>query len=123
MTRNRVNEEICLISQVKPKSIDEACKDDHWIQEMKEELDQIVQNDTSELVLRPKDKNVIGTKWAFRNKMNEKGKVVTNKSRLVCMGYSQQEGIDYQETYAPIAKMEVVRMFLAYVINKKFHIY
>ena len=57
MTRNRVNEEICLIYQVEPKS--EACKDDHWIQEMKEELYQIVKNDTWELVPRPKDKNVI----------------------------------------------------------------
>ena len=62
MTRNKVNEEICLISQVEPKSIDEEVKDDHQIQPMEEELDQIVKNDTWELVLRPKDKNVIGTK-------------------------------------------------------------
>ena len=75
MTKNRVNEEICLISEIEPKSIDEACKDDHWIQEMNEELDQIVKNDTWELVPRHKNKNVIGTKWVFRNKMNEQVKV------------------------------------------------
>ena len=80
---------------------------------MKEELQQIIQNDTWELVPRPKDKNVIGTKWVFRNKMNEQGEVIRNKARLVCKGYYQQEGIGYEETYAPIERMEVVRMFLA----------
>ncbi|MDF3686196.1 hypothetical protein, partial [Enterobacter hormaechei] len=65
MTRNRVHEELCLISQVEPKISDEACKDDHWIQEMKEELDKIEKNETWKLVPRPKDKNVIGTKWVF----------------------------------------------------------
>lgn len=90
---------------------------------MKEELDQIVQNDTWELVPRLKDKNVIGTKWVFRNKMNEHGEVVRNKVRLVCKGYSQQEGIDYEETFSPIARIELVRMFLAYAANKKFKVY
>ena len=47
------------------------------------------------LVPRPKDKNVIGTKWVFRNKLNEEGKVSRNKARLVCKGYSQEEGVDY----------------------------
>ena len=106
MTRNKVNEELCLISQAKPKSADESCKDDHWIQAIKEELDQIENNETWELVPRPKDKNVIGTKWVFRSKMNEQGKAVRNKSRLVCKGYSQQEGIDYKETYTLVTRME-----------------
>lgn len=90
---------------------------------MKEELDQIVTNDTWELVPRPKDKNVIGTKWVFRNKMNEQGEVVRNKPRLVCKGYSQQEGIDYEETYALVARMEEVSMFLAYAMNNRFKVY
>ena len=71
MKINRVHEELCLIYQFEPKSIDEACKDDHWIQAIKEELDQSVKNETWELVPIPNDKNVIGTKWVFRNKMNE----------------------------------------------------
>ena len=54
---------------------------------------------TWELVPRPKDKNVIGTKWVFINKMNEQGEVIRNKARLVCKGYSQKGGIDYEETY------------------------
>ena len=76
MTRRRINEELCLISQGELKNVDEACKDDYWKQAMKEELDQIVNNETWELVPRPTNKNVIGTKWVFRNKMNEKGIVV-----------------------------------------------
>ena len=76
-----MNEEFCLISQVEPKRIDEACKDDHWTQAMKEELDQIVKNGTWELVPRHKDKNVIGTKWVLKYKMNEQGEVVWNNSK------------------------------------------
>ena len=79
MTRSRINEQLCLISQVEPKNVDEPCKDDQWIQAMKEELDQIMKNDTWELAHRPKNKNVIGTKWVFQNKMNEQGEVVRNK--------------------------------------------
>ena len=62
MKRSRINEELCLISQVEPKNADQACKDDYWKQAMKEELDQIVKNETWELVPRPTNKNVIGTK-------------------------------------------------------------
>ena len=122
MTRSRVNEELCLISQVEPKNADEACKDDYWKQVMKEELEQIVKNETSELVPRPADKNVIGTKQVFKNKMNEQGEVVRNKERLVCKNYSQQEGIDYEETYALVARIEAVRLFLAYATHKKFKV-
>lgn len=123
MTRNKVNEKLCLVYQVKPKNVNEACKDDNWIQEMKEELDQIVKSDTWELVLKPKDKNVTGTKWVFKNKMNEQGEVVRNKERLVFKGYSQQEGIYYQETYAPVAQMQAIRMLLAYAAHKNFKVY
>ena len=90
---------------------------------MKEELDQILKNETWELVPRPANKNVIGTKWVFRNKMNEQGEVVRKKVILVYKGYSQKEGIDYDETYAPIEIIEVVRLLLAYVAYKKFKVY
>jgi hypothetical protein len=62
---------------------------------MEEELDEIEKNETWELVPRPKDKNVIGTKWIFRNKLNKDGKVTRNKERLVCNGYDQVEGINF----------------------------
>ena len=68
MTRSRVNEYLCQISQVEPRSVDEAIKDNYWKEAMKEELQQIIKNNTWELVPRPKEKNVIGTKWVFINK-------------------------------------------------------
>jgi hypothetical protein len=68
---------------------------------MDEELDQIEKNDTWELVPRPRYKNVIDTKWVFRNKLNEDGQVTRNKARLVCKGYTQVEGIDFEETCFP----------------------
>jgi len=90
---------------------------------MNEELDQIENNNTWELVPRPKDKNVIGTKWVLRNKLNEDGQVTRNKAILVCKGYAQVEGIDFYETFAPVARMEAIRMFLAYACSRKIKVY
>ena len=88
MTRSRVNEELCLISQVEPNNANETYKDDYWKQAMKDELDQIIKNETWELVPRLVEMNVIGTKWVFRNKMNEQGEVVRKKEIFLCKGYS-----------------------------------
>ena len=85
---------------------------------MNEEIEQIEKNKTQTLVPRPKDKNVIGTKWVFRNKLNEDGQVSRNKARPVCKGYSQ--GVNYRETFAPVARLEGVRTLLAYVAHKGF---
>jgi hypothetical protein len=90
---------------------------------MDEELDQIEKNDTWELVPRPKNKNVICTKWVFRNKLNEDGQVTRNKARLVCKGYAQIEGIDFEETYAPVARMEAICLLLAYACSKNVKVY
>lgn len=76
---------------------------------MDEELDQIEKNDTWELVSRPKDKNVIDRKWVYRNKLNEDGQVIRNKSRLVFKGYAQVEGINFEETFSPDARMEAIQ--------------
>nr|GFB60975.1 uncharacterized mitochondrial protein AtMg00810-like [Tanacetum cinerariifolium] len=66
------------------------------------------------LVPRPEGKSVIKTKWIFKNKKDESSLVIRNKARLVAVGYSQQEGIDYDETFAPVARIEAIRLFLAY---------
>ena len=76
---------------------------------MHEELHQFVWNDVWELVPRPKGVNVIGTKWIFKNKSDKHGTVIKNKSRLVAQGYIQLEGIDFDETFAPIARLEFIR--------------
>jgi hypothetical protein len=85
---------------------------------MDKELDQIENNDTWELVPRPKNKNVIGTKWVFRNKLNEHGQVTRNKAILVCKGYTQVEGIDFEETFSLVAKMDAIRLLLDYACSK-----
>ena len=90
---------------------------------MNEELDQTEKNNTWELVPQPKDKNVIGTKWVFRNKLNEDGQVTRNKARLVFKGYAQVEGIDFNETFAPVARMEAIWMCLAYACSRKIKVY
>jgi hypothetical protein len=114
---------LSLLSKIEPKCFAEASNDQHWVNAMEEELNQIEKNQTWELVPRPKDKNVIGTKWVFRNKLNEDGKVVRNKERLVCKGYAQVEGIDFEETFAPVARLEAIRMFLAFASFKNFKVY
>ena len=70
---------------------------------MQEELNQFKRNEVWELVPKPNDQSVIGTKWVYRNKMDENGIIIRNKARLVAQGYNQQEGIDYEETFAPVA--------------------
>ena len=75
------------------------------------------------MVPRPKDKNVIGTKWVFKNKMNEDGQVVRNKARLVCKGYAQVEGVGYEETFAHVARLEAIRMFFSFASHKKSKVY
>eukprot|EP00253_Pinus_taeda_P025251 PITA_25251 len=90
---------------------------------MNEELEKIEKNNTWELVSRPNDKNVIGTKWIFKNKLNGNGEVIRTKARIVCKGYAQQEGIDFEETFAPVARLEAIRMFLALSSFQKFKVY
>eukprot|EP00253_Pinus_taeda_P015588 PITA_15588 len=90
---------------------------------MNEELEQIENNNSWELVPRPHDKNIIGTKWIFSNNLNENGEVIRNKAKLVCKGYGQREDIDFEKTFAPIVKLEAIGMFLALSNFQKFKVY
>jgi hypothetical protein len=114
---------LALLSTIEPNCFEEASKDEFWNKAMDEELDQIEKNGTWELVPRPKNKNVIGTKWVFRNKLNEDGQVTRNKVRLVCKGYAQIEGIDFEETFSPVARMEAIHLILAYACSKNIKVY
>ena len=111
------------LSDMEPKKVDEALEDPDWVIAMQEELNQFNRQKVWKLVPRPKDKSVIGTKWVFRNKLDEDGIVTRNKARLVAKGYSQEEGIDYDETYAPVARLEAIRMFLAFAAHSDFKVY
>jgi hypothetical protein len=90
---------------------------------MDEKLDQIEKNDTWELVPRPKNKNVIGPKWGFRNKLNEYEQVTRNKARMVCKGYAQIEGIVFEETFSPVSRMETICFLLGYACSKNVKVY
>ena len=124
--RSKVQNEsnyFCFVSNIEPKNINEAIKDESWVIAMQEELNQFVRNDVWTLVPQPKSQTIIGTKWVFRNKMDENGIVSRNKARLVAQGYNQQEGIDYDETFAPVARLESIRILLAYACAHNFKLF
>ncbi|GJX39100.1 retrovirus-related pol polyprotein from transposon TNT 1-94 [Tanacetum coccineum] len=98
------------------KNVNEALKDESWIIAIQEVLNQFIKNDIWELVPQSKNMTIIGTKWVYKNKLDENGVVSRNKAKLVAQGYNQQEGIDYDETYALVARSE--RYNLAYFIAK-----
>ncbi|KAH9658634.1 hypothetical protein KPL70_023569 [Citrus sinensis] len=95
-------EHAAFISQIEPKSFADAKNDESWIMAMQKDLNQFERNNVWELVPNLEHQSIIGTKWVFRNKMDESGVVVRNKARLVAQGYNQ-EGIDFDETFAPMA--------------------
>jgi hypothetical protein len=88
-----------------------------------EEQNNFTRNDVWELVKRPNDYNVIGTKWVFKNKQDQDGIVVRNKARLVAQGYTQVEDLDYDKTYAPVTRLEAIRILLAYAYAHNIKLY
>ncbi|GJZ00912.1 putative ribonuclease H-like domain-containing protein [Tanacetum coccineum] len=104
----------CFLSQIEPKKVIQALTDSSWIEAMQEELLQFRLQKVWTLVDLPKGKRAIGTKWVYRNEKDERGIVVRNKARLVAQGYTQEEGINYDEVFAPVARIEAIRLFLAY---------
>ncbi|GKA73656.1 putative ribonuclease H-like domain-containing protein [Tanacetum coccineum] len=113
----------CFLSQEEPKKVIQALKDPSWIEAMQEELLQFKLQQVWTLVDLPLGKRAIGTKWVYRNKKDERGIVIRNKARLVAQGYTQEEGIDYDEVFAPVARIEAIRLFLAYASFKDFVVY
>ncbi|GJV66816.1 putative ribonuclease H-like domain-containing protein [Tanacetum coccineum] len=90
---------------------------------MQDELLQFKLQKVWTLVDLPHGKRDIKTKWVYRNKKDERGIVVRNKVRLIAQGYTQEEGMDYDEVFAPVARIEAIRMFLAYTLFKDFIVY
>ncbi|GJW68388.1 retrovirus-related pol polyprotein from transposon TNT 1-94 [Tanacetum coccineum] len=113
----------CLLSSIEPANVAEALKDADWVSAMQDELDQFARLKVWRLVPRPEGKTIIKTKWIFKNKKDESSLVIRNKARLVAVGYCQQEGIDYDETFAPVARIEAIRLFLAYAAHKDFTVF
>ncbi|GJS23481.1 retrovirus-related pol polyprotein from transposon TNT 1-94 [Tanacetum coccineum] len=94
-----------------------------WVEAMQEELLQFKLQKVWILVDLPKGHRAIGTKWVYRNKKDERGIVIRNKARLVAQGHTQEEGIDYDEVFAPVARIEAIRIFLAYASYMGFMVY
>nr|GEV78043.1 retrovirus-related Pol polyprotein from transposon TNT 1-94 [Tanacetum cinerariifolium] len=119
--------EMCMfaltVSRTEPKNIKEAMADSAWIESMQEELHQFDRLDVWELVGRPLCKNVIYIKWLWKKKRDEENTVIRNKSRLVAKGYAQKERVDFEESFAPVARLEAGRLFIAYAAHKSFTVY
>ncbi|KAL0541556.1 hypothetical protein IC582_021609 [Cucumis melo] len=115
--------DLCYISTVEPSTVDSALRDEYWLNAMQEELLQFRQNNVWTLVSKPEGVNVIGTKWVFKNKTDEAGCVTKNKAKLVAQGYTQVEGIDFDETFASVARLEAIRLLLGISCIQKFKLY
>ncbi|GJX17707.1 putative ribonuclease H-like domain-containing protein [Tanacetum coccineum] len=113
----------CFLSLEEPNRVIKALSDPAWVEAMQEELLQFKLQKVWILVDLPKSKRPIVTKWIFRNKKDEKGIVIRNKSRLVAQGYTQEEGIDYDDVFAPVARIKAIRLFLAYASFMGFMVY
>ncbi|KAD2393237.1 hypothetical protein E3N88_40214 [Mikania micrantha] len=111
------------VSQQEPKNYHIALRDIGWVEAMQLVLLQFKKQQVWELVSLPPGKCAIGTKWVFRNKTDEKGQIIKNKARLVVQGFCQEEGIDYDETFAPVARLEAIRLFLAYAALHKLKVF
>ncbi|GJV94175.1 retrovirus-related pol polyprotein from transposon TNT 1-94 [Tanacetum coccineum] len=129
LTRNQLRSDgdMCIyaltVSTVEPKNVKEAMTDPAWIESMQEELLQFKRLDVWVLVPLPDNIKPLTLKWLFKNKHDEENTVIRNKSRLVVRGYRQEEGIDFEESFAPVARMEAIRIFLAYAAHKSFTVF
>nr|GEX41963.1 hypothetical protein [Tanacetum cinerariifolium] len=111
------------VSIMEPKSVKEALTDLAWIESIQEELHQFIRLGVWELVSSPDGIKPLTLKWLFKNKHDEENTVIRNKTRLVVRGYQQEEGIDFEESFALVARMEAIRIFLAYAAHKGFIVY
>jgi len=113
----------CNLTLLEPGSFHEAKKDSHWMTAMEEELNMIEKNNTWELVDRPNDRKIIGVRWVFRTKLNLDGSINKHKARLVVKGYAQVAGMDYFETYTPVARLDTIRLVFSIVVQQGWKIF
>ncbi|GKE94036.1 retrovirus-related pol polyprotein from transposon TNT 1-94, partial [Tanacetum coccineum] len=129
MKRHRlyINAEMCMymltVSSTKPKNIKEAMLDHSWIESMQDELNQFKCLNVWELVERLVGRNIMAVKWLWKTKTDLENMVIQNKSCFVTKGYCQEEGINIEESFAPVARLKAVRIFVPYAAHKNFPIY
>jgi hypothetical protein len=115
-------EHYSFVSSIEPLGVEEALQDLDWVMDMKEELNNFKRNEVSSFVPYPKQ-NVVWTKWVFYNKQDEYGVVTRYKARLVTKGYAQVAGLDFEETFAYVARIELIRILLAYATHHSFKLF
>ncbi|CAL8998661.1 unnamed protein product [Prunus brigantina] len=113
----------CNMSIIEPENFAEASKDKAWQKAMEIEMEMIDKNETWELVDRPSAKPVIGVKWVYKTKLNLDGSIQKHKARLVVKGYAQKPGIDFNETFAPVARLDTIRTLIALAAQKGWKLY
>nr|GEV02931.1 zinc finger, RING/FYVE/PHD-type [Tanacetum cinerariifolium] len=129
LTRNelRSDGDMCMftltVSTMEPKNVKETMTDPAWIDSMQEEFLQFKRLDVWVLVPAPDNISPLTLKWLFKNKHDEEQTVIRNKSHHVVRGYHQEEGIDFEESFASVARMEAIRIFLAYATHKSFSVF
>jgi hypothetical protein len=124
-TRSRLAnfcEHYSFVSSIEPFRVEEALQDPDWVLAMQEEFNNFKRNEVWSPVPRPKQ-NVVGTKWVFRNKQDEHRVATRNKARFVVKGYAQVAGLDFEEIFAPVARLESTRILLAYAAHHSFRLF
>ena len=126
-TRKQTSSNFCMfvnfVSMILPSKIQDAMQHADWIQAMQDELLEFKRHNVWTLVPRPSGKTIIGTRWVYRNKEDKDGVIIRNKARLVAQGFTQVQDLDYGETFAPVARIEAIRLFLAYASFKRVKVY
>ena len=102
-----------MAAETEPQRFEDAMKHPAWQEAIKSEINSIERNATWDLVDKPIGKNVVGTKWIYKVKYHADGTIEKHKARLVAKGYAQEEGVDYEETFAPLAKMNTIRSVIS----------
>ncbi|GJS19669.1 retrovirus-related pol polyprotein from transposon TNT 1-94 [Tanacetum coccineum] len=129
LTRNQLRSDgdMCMyaltVSTMEPKNFKEAMTDPAWIKSKQEELLQFKRLDVWVLVPASDNIKPLTLKWLFKNKHDEENTVIQNKTRLVMRGFHQEEGIDFEESFVSVARMEAIRIFLAYAAHKSFTVF
>jgi len=113
----------CNVAIFEPMNYEETANDPNWVAAMKVELLMIEKNETWSLVNRPFDKKIIGVKWVFKIELNVDGSINKYKARLVVKGYAQQYGIDFFDTFAPVARLDTIRLLLALSAHQNWKVY
>ncbi|GKC21105.1 retrovirus-related pol polyprotein from transposon TNT 1-94 [Tanacetum coccineum] len=111
------------LTKVEPKNYKEAMKESSWIEANQDEIHEFERLKVWELVPRPSNVMLINLKWIFKVKLDEYVKVLKNKARVVAKGFCQEESIDFEESFTPVARIEAIRIFIAYVAHKNMTIF